>query len=371
MGLINIFNNIYEVFLTNIIFYTNNLVKQHKMLKLFLFAIIFGLATSLPVHEHKDLDLVDNSTVTFEAALNIPEFELLSNRSVVEEMMPRVEEMIMNSTEFKELKEVSKDEKEVLETKKENLQLENKLDVLVTKELEVKEALKEIEMAKIIESVEAKLNDTEEQIFLNAKENTTLEMEIETEEIPVEKRIKMITEQMNKTERAEFEEEEKKLVEIERELKKNLSKEEEMQTKINKETVRTQKLMENIKLNEAKFAKLISHFNNNEQKIVNLAAEVKQLLENDISSNSTIVNLEETVEEAKRAVEELEEKRATLAGNSTNKRDIEETIETVKRMEETVEEAKRAVEELEEKRATLAGNSTNKRDIEETIETVK
>ena len=58
------------------------------MLKVFLFAIIFGLATSVPLKNSTWLGDLDNSTVTLQAAFDIPEYEILSNRSVVEEMMP-------------------------------------------------------------------------------------------------------------------------------------------------------------------------------------------------------------------------------------------------------------------------------------------
>jgi len=311
------------------------------------------MAASVPLTQ---LEL--ESPLELETFLEIPEFEKLTNTSIVLESVPLIPELFNKTNEFeieRDIEELNmlKNQTMVMETElfdlKEKLEndhehLEKEELTLLDQTLSGKQLQKagietEMKAEKILKKIVDTMNMTETALFMNETANLTLRMELAREDLPITERVKLIGSQFNETVREQVLAEEIEVTRLESELREMTNKSASMEAEIKMKKVSVEQLMERVRLNEQKFSHLFDSLNLWETRITNLTQKIDEHILN------TVVNQTRT--------EELELKREQFAKVLTKMRRGYEHMEEPTIITETTL-PKSTVEEMKYETTTLA-----------------
>lgn len=235
------------------------------MFKLFVIAMVFGLAASLPLN---------GTTVDeFETALLVPEFTARTNETIVFETMSNVETMMDDNSVEEDLNELNRLKHEEAELSREiksvNFELESERRSFEENEVKIldktreavrlsdDEILRTRKAAELVNEIFSAVNETATELMNNSTLNETMRLFLNNETLPIEQRMKLVGAHFNKTKREFVEAKEIELINLRREINETRVNETRMETELQEEELESGSLMEMIRLNEQKVTEMM------------------------------------------------------------------------------------------------------------------
>lgn len=233
----------------------------------FLLAILVGLATAIPLN---DTQLMDDSVEMEQSALLIPETEFLTNQSIVLESMPKIEKSVHLANEDAEQMEEKMEEKVI--------SIEDK--VIDLKERMVKEQI-EFEKSKRSLSNELALNE-------ELKES---ELKTELEILELAKELKSHLKIDKNATRFEIAQEYNQFESLKKQLEKENEEVRASEAKLEDDTVLLEKMLENLKMKELKFTKLVEKLSSNSTIVQEMKSEIVKIAEKMVKQSESLTQI--------------------------------------------------------------------------------